>query len=185
MDPPEAVKSAIRAAGNPPIITVAEPLMMASAPQVSLMRAAGNPPISTVGAPGGIIGTGDPDVACSCWWRAHRLMMLMLLVGAGQSAHRYQLGYQASRTFVFRVSFSAHSTGLQMTADACILPLLLLAGAEAYNSGAASDLGSSCCSAAGGWCGSCNWRSAAVVECGWRCWRCCAAGSGAPQPQQV
>jgi hypothetical protein len=61
--PPPAVESVILAAGNPPIITVAEPLIMASAPQLSLKRAAANPAINTVGAPGGIIGTGEPLVA--------------------------------------------------------------------------------------------------------------------------
>jgi hypothetical protein len=53
----------MRAAGIPPIITVAEPTTMASAPQLSPMRAAGIPPMSTVGAPGGIMGVGTPKVA--------------------------------------------------------------------------------------------------------------------------
>jgi hypothetical protein len=61
--PPLAVVSARRAAGNPPINTVAEPLMITSAPQESVIRAAGRPAISTVGAPGGMIGVGMPDVA--------------------------------------------------------------------------------------------------------------------------
>src|SRR5437879_806569 len=61
--PPPAVGSPIRAAGIPPIITVADPMTMASAPQLSPRRAAGIPPMSTVGAPGGIIGTGAPMVA--------------------------------------------------------------------------------------------------------------------------
>jgi hypothetical protein len=61
--PPEAVWSAILAAGRPPIITVAEPFMITSAPQESLIRAAGRPPINTVGVPGGIIGVGIPEVA--------------------------------------------------------------------------------------------------------------------------
>ncbi len=43
MAPPEAVRSAILAAGKPPIMTVAEPLTMASTPQVSPKRAAGSP----------------------------------------------------------------------------------------------------------------------------------------------
>jgi hypothetical protein len=63
MAPPAAVKSAILAAGIPPIITVADPFTMASAPQVSPNRAAGSPPINTVGAPGGMIGVGMPNVA--------------------------------------------------------------------------------------------------------------------------
>jgi hypothetical protein len=61
--PPDAVKSAILAAGMQPIMTVAEPLTMASAPHESPRRAAGNPPIITVGAPGGMIGVGTPSVA--------------------------------------------------------------------------------------------------------------------------
>jgi hypothetical protein len=61
--PPEAVGSAILAAGSPPINTVADPLMMTSAPHESLNRAAGSPAISTVGAPGGMIGVGTPEVA--------------------------------------------------------------------------------------------------------------------------
>ncbi len=54
--PPCAVVSPIRAAGFPPIITVAEPFTIASGgptqTQLSPTTAAGNPPISTVGAPG-------------------------------------------------------------------------------------------------------------------------------------
>ena len=61
--PPDAVRSAILAAGSPPIKTVADPLMMTSAPHESLIRAAGSPAINTVGAPGGMIGVGIPDVA--------------------------------------------------------------------------------------------------------------------------
>src|SRR6185369_8412566 len=61
--PPPPVVSPTRAAGIPPISTVAEPLMMASAPPPSPRRAAGTPPISTVAAPGGIIGIGAPWVA--------------------------------------------------------------------------------------------------------------------------
>jgi hypothetical protein len=61
--PPAAVESAILAAGIPPIITVAEPFMMASTPQLSPRRAAASPAINTVGAPGGIMGTGAPIVA--------------------------------------------------------------------------------------------------------------------------
>jgi hypothetical protein len=53
----------MRAAGNPPIMTVVDPMMIASTPQVSPRRAAGNPPIKTVGAPGGMIGVGAPIVA--------------------------------------------------------------------------------------------------------------------------
>src|SRR5262249_42010344 len=47
----------------PPMRTVADPMTMASAPQLSPMRAAGSPPISTVGAPGGMMGVGTPMVA--------------------------------------------------------------------------------------------------------------------------
>lgn len=61
--PPEAVRSVIRAAGMPPINTVAEPFMIASTPQESPIFAAGNPPINTVGGPEGMIGTGAPTVA--------------------------------------------------------------------------------------------------------------------------
>ena len=61
--PPPAVRSPTRAAGRPPIRTVAEPFAMTSGPQVSDMRAAGNPAINTVGAPGGRIGVGTPEVA--------------------------------------------------------------------------------------------------------------------------
>jgi hypothetical protein len=61
--PPDAVGSAILAAGIPPIRTVADPMMMASTPHVSPSRAAGKPIISTVGAPGGMIGVGTPSVA--------------------------------------------------------------------------------------------------------------------------
>ena len=56
--PPPAVESVTRAAGLPPISTVAEPLTIVSAPQLSPSVAAGMPPISTVGVPGGMIGTG-------------------------------------------------------------------------------------------------------------------------------
>src|SRR5262249_1996910 len=61
--PPEALGSVIRAAGVPPIMTVAEPFTMASTPQLSPIRAAGSLPIRTVGAPGGMIGVGTPCVA--------------------------------------------------------------------------------------------------------------------------
>jgi hypothetical protein len=61
--PPAAVKSLIRAAGMPPMSTVADPFKITSAPQLSVIRAAGNPPINTLLAPGGIIGTGAPEVA--------------------------------------------------------------------------------------------------------------------------
>ena len=61
--PPAAVKSRIRAAGNPPISTVVEPFTITSTPHESLNRAAGRPAIKTVGAPGGIIDVGMPLVA--------------------------------------------------------------------------------------------------------------------------
>ncbi len=52
--------SPIRAAGNPPIITVAEPLAIVSGGPVqvaiSVALAAGIPPINTVIAPGGRMG---------------------------------------------------------------------------------------------------------------------------------
>src|SRR5262245_648774 len=58
--PPWTVLSPIRAAGRPPIRTVAEPLAMTSGgpTQVakSVARAAGRPPIKTVGHAGGRIG---------------------------------------------------------------------------------------------------------------------------------
>ncbi len=60
--PPPPLRSPTRAAGIPPIRTVADPLAMTSAPQLSPIRAAGIPPISTVGAPGGIIGVGIAEV---------------------------------------------------------------------------------------------------------------------------
>src|SRR5574337_1423474 len=60
MVPPWAVRSPIRAAGNPPINTVNEPMAITSGGPahvaMSLTLAAGNPPINTVGAPGGRIG---------------------------------------------------------------------------------------------------------------------------------
>ena len=60
MLPPWAVVSPIRAAGLPPIITVAEPLMMVSGGPtqvaISPITAAGSFPINTVGTPGPIIG---------------------------------------------------------------------------------------------------------------------------------
>jgi len=60
MVPPCAVTSFIRAAGLPPIITVAEPITMLSGgpAQVHILPtvAAGCPPIKTVGTPGGKIG---------------------------------------------------------------------------------------------------------------------------------
>src|SRR5882724_9876653 len=61
-DPPPALGSPRRAAGMPPISTVADPMTIASAPQLSPRRAAGIPTISTVGAPGGMIGVGIPCV---------------------------------------------------------------------------------------------------------------------------
>ena len=63
MVPPDAVRSAIRAAGMPPIMTVAEPFTTASVPHVSPIRAAGSLAMRTVGAPGGMIGVGIPLVA--------------------------------------------------------------------------------------------------------------------------
>jgi len=58
--PPWAVMSPARAAGIPPINTVAEPFTMLSGGPVhvaiSPTRAAGMPPISTVGQPGGNMG---------------------------------------------------------------------------------------------------------------------------------
>ena len=60
MVPPWAVESPIRAAGLPPIKTVAEPLIMLSGgpvhTQLSPTTAAGKPPIKTVGAPGPMMG---------------------------------------------------------------------------------------------------------------------------------
>jgi hypothetical protein len=58
--PPCAVESPIRAAGIPPIMTVAEPITMVSGGPVHVAMsptlAAGIPPINTVGHPGGITG---------------------------------------------------------------------------------------------------------------------------------
>lgn len=58
--PPCAVVSPMRAAGLPPIITVADPLMMLSGGPVHMhispMTAAGSLPINTVGAPGPMTG---------------------------------------------------------------------------------------------------------------------------------
>jgi hypothetical protein len=60
IDPPWAVKSPIRAAGLPPIKTVAEPLAIVSGGPVHIQEspntAAGCPPMSTVGTPGPIMG---------------------------------------------------------------------------------------------------------------------------------
>ena len=60
MLPPCAHVSPIRAAGFPPIVTVADPLAIESGgpTQVHIppTTAAGIPPIITVGSPGGIIG---------------------------------------------------------------------------------------------------------------------------------
>jgi hypothetical protein len=61
--PPEAVKSETLAAGRPPIKTVNEPFIIASAPHVSPNLAAGRPAMRTVGSPGGMIGAGIPSVA--------------------------------------------------------------------------------------------------------------------------
>ena len=62
MTPPCTVLSPIRAAGEPPIITVPDPAAMVSGGPVQVnispTRAAGKPPISTVGQPGG--STGPP-----------------------------------------------------------------------------------------------------------------------------
>ncbi len=59
MVPPCAVESPIRAAGLPPIITVADPFTMVSGGPVQVhispTQAAGMPPINTAGAPGGIM----------------------------------------------------------------------------------------------------------------------------------
>lgn len=66
---PEAVVSPMRAAGMPPMKTVAEPLAIISGGgttqpgggvTMSNARAAGKPPISTVVHPGGRIGNGGP-----------------------------------------------------------------------------------------------------------------------------
>lgn len=58
--PPCAVSSPMRAAGNPPIITVGEPMAITSGGPTQVKRsvtlAAGSPPMSTVGQPGGKIG---------------------------------------------------------------------------------------------------------------------------------
>ena len=60
MTPPCAVMSPIRAAGLPPIITVADPMTMTSGGptqvHISPTRAAGIPDMITVGQHGGIIG---------------------------------------------------------------------------------------------------------------------------------
>ena len=62
IEPPCAVLSPILAAGEPPIITVADPAAMVSGGPVQVnispARAAGKPPISTVEQPGG--STGPP-----------------------------------------------------------------------------------------------------------------------------
>ena len=76
--PPPAVESVTRAAGLPPISTVAEPLMIVSAPQLSPSVEAGLPPMSTVGVPGGMSGTGAPGVAV--------LTMLSVTRAAGNTA---------------------------------------------------------------------------------------------------
>lgn len=66
---PEAVVSPMRAAGMPPMKTVAEPLAIMSGGgttqpgggvTISKARAAGKPPISTVVHPGGRMGNGGP-----------------------------------------------------------------------------------------------------------------------------
>jgi len=77
MAPPCAVVSPIRAAGTPPIITVAEPFKMESAGPThtarSPTRAAGKPTIKTVGNPGPEIGPptcgtgGTPGVSIGHW----------------------------------------------------------------------------------------------------------------------
>jgi hypothetical protein len=60
IDPPCAVESPKRAAGIPPINTVADPFTIESGgptqTNMSPTRAAGNFPIKTVGSPGPIIG---------------------------------------------------------------------------------------------------------------------------------
>jgi hypothetical protein len=53
----------MRAAGIPPMSTVVEPMMIASAPQLSPTRAAGSPAIRTFGALGAMMGVGTPCVA--------------------------------------------------------------------------------------------------------------------------
>ena len=63
MEPPDALRSPILAAGIPPIITVEEAKIIASIAQESPIRAAGRPPINTVEAQGGIMGVGAPCVA--------------------------------------------------------------------------------------------------------------------------
>jgi hypothetical protein len=73
--PPCAVESPMRAAGLPPINTVAEPITMLSGgpthTHISPRQAAGKPPIKTVGTPGGKIGpptcgTGPVDIGHVC-----------------------------------------------------------------------------------------------------------------------
>jgi hypothetical protein len=80
MLPPWAVESPIRAAGLPPIKTVAEPLTMESGgptqTHISPITAAGIPPMMTVGTPGPSTGPptwgigGSPGVTMGHTWRS-------------------------------------------------------------------------------------------------------------------
>ena len=73
MAPPWAQVSPIRAAGRPPISTVAEPFTMVSGgptqTAMSEATAAGMPPISTVGTPGPVIGPPVLPVGCGLCYR--------------------------------------------------------------------------------------------------------------------
>jgi hypothetical protein len=83
MVPPWAVLSPILAAGMPPIMTVAEPIMIVSGGPVhtamSPTRAAGKPPIMTIGQPGGNIG--PPTCGTVPVTMGHTCMSLILAAG--------------------------------------------------------------------------------------------------------
>ena len=84
MVPPCAVLSPMRAAGFPPMNTVAEPAMMESGGPVQVQRlptvAAGFPSMVTVGTPGGI--TGPPTWGLGPSERGH-VCMSPILAAAG------------------------------------------------------------------------------------------------------
>ena len=103
--PPCEVESPSRAAGFPPIITVADPLMMvAGGPaqtQESPTRAAGKPPMSTTGVPAGSIGPptcGVPPgvTAGQTCWSVIRAIGFIVQRGFASSGQRFSNGPQTN-----------------------------------------------------------------------------------------
>ena len=124
------VWSPTRAAGKPPIRTVAEPLMIMPGPAgmqpgnmqgivIDVMVAAGIPPIKTVGAPGGMIMSGRPG-----WGMG-------VGVGAGGWIGAWQCGMLCKTRSVTRAA-GGISVAVPLTASTRVLRAAVIAAGVSY-----------------------------------------------------